>query len=204
MLAARLNPIATASDCIVKAADLPDVVPDAQLLRSIAGGDDGAFDELYRRHAGGLLNYLLRLIHEPPVAEDLLQEVFVAAWRGAGSFRGQAQVKTWLFHIAHNQAVSWLRRHRPASAFDDLEWSEADQGRDESDEHAMQTWRTDQLHAALDRLSPKHREVIELAFAHELSYAEIAQVANCPVGTVKSRMSYALRYLKDALEQQGM
>ncbi len=203
MTAIPLNQIAPAGDCNIESGT-PPVHTDVQLLQRVGNGEESAFDELYRRHATSLFNYLVRLIHEPPVAEDLLQEVFLAAWRGARSFRGQAQVKTWLFHIAHNQAVSWLRRHQPVTAFDDLEWSAADEGRDESDDRAMLAWRTDQLQAALDRLSPKHREVIELAFAHELSYAEIAQVANCPVGTVKSRMSYALRYLKGALKQQGM
>ena len=194
-----LNPSALTNDCSIEPTE-PASATDAQLLQRVAGGEEDAFDELYRRHAGPLFNYLVRLIHEPPVAQDLVQEVFVAAWRGARGFRGQAQVKTWLFHIAHNQAVSWLRRHRPTLAFDDLEWSAADEGRDESDERVVQAWRADQLQTALEGLSPKHREVIELAFVHGLSYVEIAQVAGCPVGTVKSRMSYALRYLNDSLK----
>lgn len=194
-----LNPQAMTYDYSNESAEPAASALDVHLLRQVATGDEGAFEMLYRRHAGPLYNYLLRLIHEPPVAEDLVQEVFMAVWRGAGRFRGQAQVKTWLFHIAHNQAVSWLRRHRPVVAFDDLESSPADDMLDESDERVVKAWQADQLQTALEGLSPKHREVIELAFVYGLSYAEIAQVAACPVGTVKSRMSNALRYLYGCL-----
>jgi RNA polymerase sigma-70 factor (ECF subfamily) len=166
---------------------------DEQLLRRVARGDETSFDELYRRHAGPIFNYLLRLTGETVAAEDVLQEVFVAAWQGARGFRGRAQVKTWLFQIAHNQAVSWWRHHRPIS-LEELE-NVADEDAEGPDDQAERVWQADQVKSALERLPAKHREVIELAFVHGLSYKEIAQVVNRPVGTVKSRMSNARRYL---------
>ena len=83
---------------------------DVKLLHGIAGGDEVAFNEFYQRYSGLIYNYLARLMREPVEAEDLMQEAFVAVWKGAGSFRGQAKVKTWLLQIAHNKAVSWLRK----------------------------------------------------------------------------------------------
>ncbi len=173
---------------------------DHHLLRQVAAGDERAFDELYQTYHAIVFNFLRRLVNEPAVAEELLQEVFLAAWRGAGRFREQAKVKTWLLRIAHHQAVSWLRRNRRVSALEEVTET-ADDALIE--ERFNQTWDADQIRAALDRLSPNHRAVIELTYVHELSYAEIADVMNCPVGTVKSRMSYALRHLSRELNEMN-
>jgi RNA polymerase sigma-70 factor (ECF subfamily) len=176
-------------------------VADERLLRRTASGDQQAFEELYRRHSGPIYNYLLRLLHEPAVAEDLLQEVFVATWQGAHRFEGRAQVKTWLLGIAHNQAVSWLRRNRNVLTLDDIDDLPLT---DPPDAKTMDVYLAAQLSQAIDGLSPKHRAVVELAFAHNLSYAEIAEIVGCPVGTVKSRMSYALKCLNGSLKRMDL
>ena len=166
--------------------------PDRRLLRAAAGGDEEAFSQLYHRHAASIYNYLLRLTHSEQIGEELLQETFVAVWQGAQRFQRRAKVKTWIFRIAHNLAVSWLRRHLPESLADDADVPSEEVGPEAS---TLISWRNDQLLAALEDLSPNHRAVIELVFVHELPYAEIAQIMDCPVGTVKSRMSYALQHL---------
>ncbi|MBI5564304.1 MAG: RNA polymerase sigma factor [Chloroflexi bacterium] len=173
---------------------------DVELLRQVASGDARAFDELYVLYGAVVYNYLLRLVNEPPIAEELLQEVFLAVWRGADRFRAEAKVKTWLLRIAHHQAVTWLRRHRPASSLDEAAEIAADD--DHIDERLAWAWEADRVRAALTELSPKHRAVIELAFVHDLPYTEIARIVDCPVGTVKSRMSYALRHLTAVLGSQ--
>jgi RNA polymerase sigma-70 factor, ECF subfamily len=171
---------------------------DFDLLRQVAAGDDAAFAELYDLYASPVYNYLLRLVNEPAIAEEILQEVFLAMWRGARGFRAEAQVKTWLLRIAHHQAVSWLRRKRAVLWPDDeLEWEAVES----IEEDLTNSWQIEQLRGAIARLSPKHRAVIELTFVHGLSYIEIAQVMNCPIGTVKSRMSYALRHMNTLLTQ---
>lgn len=173
---------------------------DPQLLKGTARRDEGAFEELYHRYSGPIYNYLLRLIHEEDVAEELLQEVFVAVWQGAGRFRGRAKVSTWLFRIAHHRAVDWLRKRRPSS----LEEAVRVPADDSPEEDAFGAWRTDQLQAALAQLSPEHRAVLELTFFQNLSYREVAQVTGCPVGTVKSRVSYAKRHLNGVLKRMGL
>lgn len=184
---------------------------DAALVRRVAGGDEHAFALLYRGHGTPLYNYILRLVRDTAVAENVLQDVFVAVWQGAGGFRGGAQVRTWLFRIAHHRAVSWLRRERAAGegpAGDDVERGDAGDGiaaasaEDDGsgpEARAMAAWDAGRIRDALDGLSPDHRAVVELVFFHGLSYAEVAEVAGCPVGTVKSRMSWARRYLAGAL-----
>ncbi len=171
---------------------------DFELLRQVAAGDEAAFGELYDLYAAPVYNYLLRLVNEPAVAEEILQEVFLAMWQSARRFRQEAKVKTWLLRIAHHQAVSWLRRTR-ATAWpsDDLE----DEENDHLEDHLARSWQIDRVRAALAQLTPTHRAVIELTFVHGLSYAEIADVMSCPIGTVKSRMSYALRNLNALLNE---
>jgi len=164
---------------------------DVLLLRWIAGGDELAFSELYQRYYVQIFNYVLRLIHEPKEAEDVLQEIFMAVWRGAYRFREQAQVKTWLYRIAHNQAISWLRKHRPVIPLED-----AMDINSEGPEHTtVDIMQRIEVRKAINCLSIKHRAVLELAFVQGMSYKDIAHVVGCPVGTVKSRMSYALRAL---------
>jgi RNA polymerase sigma-70 factor (ECF subfamily) len=171
--------------------------PDVELLRHVASGNEDAFDELYVLYSAAVYNFLLRLVNEPPIAEELLQEVFLAVWQGADRFRAEAKVKTWLLRIAHHKAVSWLRRHQPASSLD--ESADIASGDDHIDDRLARAWQADRVRAALSELSPKHRAVIELAFVHDLPYADIARIVDCPVGTVKSRMSYALRHLTAVL-----
>jgi RNA polymerase sigma-70 factor (ECF subfamily) len=171
---------------------------DTQLLRQVAAGDEAAFAELYDLYAPAIYNYLLRLVNEPAVAEEILQEVFLVMWQSAHRFREEAKVKTWLLRIAHHQAVSWLRRAHAAL------WSNEELEADEHDhieEHLARSWQIDQIRAVLAQLTPNHRAVIELTFVQGLSYAEIAGVMNCPIGTVKSRMSYALHRLNSLLSE---
>jgi RNA polymerase sigma-70 factor (ECF subfamily) len=169
---------------------------DTELLRQVAAGDEAAFAELYDLYAPPVYNYLLRLVNEPAVAEEILQEVFLTMWQSAHRFREEAKVKTWLLRIAHHQAVTWLRRARAARwPNDDLEADD----RDLIEEQLARSWQLEQVRAALAGLTPNHRAVIELTFVQGLSYMEIAEVMNCPIGTVKSRMSYALRHLNALL-----
>ncbi len=175
---------------------------DKELLDAVAQRDERAFDALYKRYNVSLYNYILRLIHRPHVAEEILQEVFLAVWEGAERFKKRATVKTWLFRIAHHQAVSWLRRKREVLTPDGELPDHPVPPQTES--RVIATWQADQVRAALDKLSPQHRAVLELVFVHEMSYAEIAEVLECPVGTVKSRVSYARRNLTGHLKAQGV
>jgi RNA polymerase sigma-70 factor (ECF subfamily) len=177
---------------------------DQQLVRQIAEGDTGALELLFQQYSKPIYGYLVQMVFDEHVAEDLIQEVFIAAWSGARRFRGLASVKTWLFQIAHNLAVTWIRRNKVRVRYEEIK---ADYSTSNPEEEYVGIWMYDQVRDAIRKLSKEHREVIELVFYHEMSYSEVAAVMKCPIGTVKSRMSYARRhldrYLKAIVEQSN-
>ncbi len=171
-------------------------VDDLTLLREAARGDESAFRALYERYRTPVYNYILRLTHQDRVAEELLQDTFFAVWQGAGKFRGKSSVKTWIFRIAYYRSASHLRKSRETV---DIPESRIVSDAPGPEELLIGKFEAEQVIAALGTLSAKHRSVVELTFVHGFSYREIAEIMDCPVGTVKSRMSYALRYLSARL-----
>ena len=171
------------------------------MIQRIQQQDRAAFAELFQRYHRPLQSYIGRVVGDAAVAEELGQELFLTVWRDARRFRGRASVRTWMYRIAYNQAVSWLRKKKP------ILWDETPEleGYEPLPEaQALLADQREKIAASLAELSPDHRTVIELTFYHQMSYQEISQVMGCPVGTVKSRMSYARRYLAAALRRNGV
>lgn len=175
---------------------------DAQLIERLRTDETGeALRQLYRAYAGELYGFALNALGERGAAEDIVQEVFTRAWRHAATFdptRGSA--RTWLYQIARHAIIDARRRAavRPRLA---LREPAEDDAAAPSIEQAMLGW---QVAAALERLSPEHRQVIRLAHFQGLTLREIAERTGVPVGTVKSRTWYALRSLRLVLEEMGV
>ncbi len=171
----------------------PVALGDDDLFILIAKGDEPALAELYKRYRVMLYQFISYMVHDAAAAEEVLQDVMLAAWQRAGKFRGASSVKTWLFRVAYNRAATWLSRRKPETYVDVTQIPGNDHALDEL---MFQRWQAGQIREAVSRLSPKHRAIIELVFFHQLSYEEASEVIARPVGTVKSRMSYALRHLQ--------
>ncbi len=169
---------------------------DEQLIERMACGNSRALTPLYDRHARAIFTFLCRLTSDEAVAEDLLQETFLAAWHSARTFRGRSSVRTWLFGIAHNRAGHWLRWRRPEPLDEDAEIPAPGPA---VPDLADAAWERERVTAALAQLPPAQRAVLELTFFHGLSCAEVAEALNCPVGTVKSRAHLARRRLAQLL-----
>lgn len=155
--------------------------------------------ELYRRYAAELFGFAASALGDRELAEEVVQDVFAQLWRHAGDYdQGRASVRTWLYAIARNRIVDAHRRAsaRPKRAGDDSLDSAAEI--DAALDQAVLRW---QVTAALARLSPAHREVIRLAHYGGLTMREIAERTGIPLGTVKSRTSYALRSLRLILDE---
>ena len=174
---------------------------DLGLVERVAKGDTQALEELYIRYSPVLYTYLFHLVYEEPIAEELIQEVFIAVWKSAFRFRKSAAVKTWLFQIAHHLGVSWLRRKKLYIEY--VQNIEQDP-LPNMDEVLQEQWIKKVVSTALRRLSVEHRAVLELTYYYGLSYEETAEIVQCPIGTVKSRISYARRNLDHILRAAGV
>ncbi len=186
------------------AGDVHQSVPtDAQLMERLSADATGeVLRALYRSYSGELLGFALNALGERGAAEEVVQEVFTRAWRSADRYDpARGSVRTWLYQIARHAIIDMRRRAsaRPALAPGE---GAADVGASgDSIEQAMLGW---QVAAALERLTPEHRQMIRLAHFQGLSVREIAQRCELPVGTVKSRTWYALRSLRLVLEEMGV
>ncbi len=177
--------------------------PDIGLIRSMAAGDEAALRALYAAYGRRLFAYALRLTMDRVVAEEVLQDSLLAAWRGAGNFRGESRAITWLLGIVHHQALNATRRKQlPKIDLEQAMGLADDAARPEAQAELAERRRA--LQVALGDLSPEHRAVVELVFYQGLSLAEVAEVCGCPVGTVKSRLSYAKAYLRKGLAGAGL
>jgi RNA polymerase sigma-70 factor (ECF subfamily) len=172
---------------------------DLALLTRVAAGDRDAFRRLYSQYHRRLHRFLMRLTRERPIAEEVINDTMMVVWQHARDFRGASRVSTWILGIAYRRALKTLERSRNASAQDVIVASaNAPDGvllDALSHGEEMQDW----IDAALEKLSPEHRMVIELAYFLGLSCEEIADIVNCPVGTVKTRMFYGRERLRQLL-----
>lgn len=175
---------------------------DPALVARVAAGDEEALRELAARYHAPLRRYLWRQLDgDPRAVEEAVQDVFVAVWRGAAGYRGEAKVATWLFQIARYLALRARRNASRHAALMPLEPEDGESGQADwlgvscEDEVIERLALID----ALGRLSPKHRETLELVFVFGFSPDEVARILDVPGGTVKSRISYARRALLLAL-----
>jgi RNA polymerase sigma-70 factor (ECF subfamily) len=175
----------------------------AAMLKTLqTAQSEDSMRDLYRTYGSELYGFALSCLGDRGHAEELVQEVFTRVWRHAGSFDpDRASFRTWLYGIARNAIIDLKRRQavRPALAAHSVD---EEQGSiDDSFERALLRW---QVGAALERLTPEHRQVIRLAHFQGLTLREISERTGVPLGTVKSRTSYALRGLRLALEEMGV
>jgi RNA polymerase sigma-70 factor, ECF subfamily len=176
---------------------------DEVLIGRIATGDRLAMQVLFARHHVRVYRFVLRLVRDESVAEDLISEVFLDVWRQAGRFEGRSQVSTWLLAIARFKALSALRR-RPDEELDD-ETAEAIE--DPSDDPEVALDKKDKsaaIRKCLEKLSAEHREIIDLVYYHEKSVEEVARIVGIPENTVKTRMFYARKRLAELLKAAGI
>lgn len=188
-----------------------DRADDLSLIARIARRDATALELLYALYRPQLWRYLWQQLGgDLGAVEDTLQEVFLAVWLAAGDFRGEAKVNTWIFRIAHHHLAHRQRSaaRRPEGHLAERAPFGGDDGRsdDTRDELAQASHEAAVLDrlvlaAAFGRLGAKHREALELVYQQGFTLDEVALILDVPLGTVKSRMSYARRALQCELER---
>jgi RNA polymerase sigma-70 factor, ECF subfamily len=176
---------------------------DEMLLESIADGGRTSMHILYSRHNVRVYRFILRIVRDATMAEDLVSQVFLDVWRTARQFEGRSQVSTWLLSIARFKALTALRQRR----HEDIDQEDMLEIADEADTPEASLDRSNTsaiLRACVAKLSPAHREIINLVYYHEKSVEEAGEIIGIPQSTVKTRMFYARRQLAELLRGAGV
>lgn len=173
---------------------------DETLLAAVAAGDEPALRVLYERHAPVMLALIRRLSSDRGVAEDILQEAWLAVWHSAGTFRGESSARGWLFGVTRRCAHDRLRRKTLSQVELDDAATVPEPGAD-VEATVLAAAGLDRIQAAIGALPEPLGETVLLALVHDLAYRDIATALDIPLGTVKSRMSLARRRLAAALTE---
>lgn len=172
-------------------------------LREIARGSRDAFTSLYREQRPMMIRYATGLLAgDLAAAEDAVDEAFVAIWQQAGRFGGNGSANGWIRRIVRNKAIDWLRKQRESSFASDETAELVNQVPDPATsphECAEQMCDGNQLRRALATLSFEQREAVWLCYFEDKSLSEIAEIADCPQNTVKTRLFYARKSLQATL-----
>ena len=168
---------------------------EASLVGRVAAGDRRAFETLYRVYFPRLARFLQRMTRSVPLIEEIVNDTLLVVWQKAATFDGSCKVSTWVFAIAYRKACKALRAlDEPAG--------------DPADDAGRPDWRFEQqrlahaVDAAVAALPLAQRAAFQLTFYHDMGYAEIAEIMECPVNTVKTRLFHARRRLATLLEDQ--
>ncbi len=182
------------------------LLADEDLVSLAEGGDAGAFAGLYDRHSRAAYSLAYRMMGERQAAEDLVQDVFLKVWRGAGSYRAaRGSVRTWILSIVHNRGIDQLRSSASRRRVQDR--VEASTPRSQPSEAFAETWRNsqrEQVREALRTLPPEQLKILELAYFSGYTQVEMADLLDLPLGTVKGRMRLGLQKIKDYFDSRDL
>ncbi len=186
-----------------------DGISDIELIaRAIRGREDG-FEELVRRYQRPITNYVFRMLNDYDASLDVTQEVFIKVYNSLGKYSSEYKFSTWLYRIAHNAAIDHIRRKSPNQQSIEAENSdgsyqlqiESPNPTPEQDRERSE-WRTE-IAAVVKCLPAAYRELILLRHSQDLSYDEIAEITNLPLGTVKNRLFRAREMMREIFIERG-
>jgi len=167
------------------------------LVLRFQAGDEDAFGELVARYQPRLRYYFRRMLPREDQVDDVLQDVWLAAFRALPRLADPAALAAWLYRIARDKAsVQW--RGRPPERLLDV----SDLVEEPSQNNEFRQEDAQEIHAGLDQLTPEQREILVLRFLEDMTYEQIAKVTSCPIGTVRSRLYYAKSALRQAIEHR--
>lgn len=178
-------------------------------IEQVLDGDKEAYALLVERYSGSLFRFMMRMVGHPDQAEDLVQEAFLRAYLSLASYNPQYRFSTWLFRIAKNLALNWIKRERRVIRLEAIrstpdsppvELVNDDQTHD-PERHLERAELTELVQECLEALPPAYRVVVTLRHMADLSYAEIAASADLPINTVRSRLHRGRERLGECLEE---
>jgi RNA polymerase sigma-70 factor (ECF subfamily) len=176
---------------------------DIQLISLIAQGQESALREFYNKYEHTVYSFAMNRLGNEFEAADCLNEVMLEVWKHAGRFEGRSKVRTWLFGIANYKIINQLRK-RYRQAGEELDEQMPDEDSVQALEVLALADDAEIVRRCVDGLSDNHRQIIHLAFFEDLTYEEIAVIAGCPEGTVKTRVFHAKQKLKECLSRNDV
>lgn len=183
---------------------------DSERVARALRGEQDAFRQLVDQHGTAVFNLIVRMVRDRGIAEELAQDTFVKAFGALRTFDPAFKFKSWLLRIAHNTAIDYLRKMRPATVSMDAGAEGAgvrdalvDQGVRSPFDRAVDADLARALEWALARIRPEYRRLVVLRYQEDLSYEEIAQTVDVPLGTVKSHLHRARQELAQILADAG-
>ncbi len=182
---------------------------DEQLVSDYLDGDENAFPVIVRRYLKSIYNFIYRLVGNVAEAEDITQSVFLRVWKNIKSFKREESFKTWIFSVARNAAIDWLRKKKNIT-FSDLERENDEEPTEDTlidpallpDELLINFEDKRKLEKIINQLPLLYREVIFLHYNNDFTFEEIGKILNKPLNTVKSQHRRALIMLKKSLMHQ--
>ena len=175
----------------------PDPDEEVQLIARVRARDLRAFERLYRDYRPRLTRFLIHLIHRPNLVEEILDDTMLVVWSQPDMYDSASKLSTWIFAIAYRKGLNALKRQDDPVEDEDPEFRASPEAGPEQQVGARQA--REALLRTMRQLSPDHRAVVDLTYFQEIGYREIAEIMECPVDTVKTRMYYARRHLKRLL-----
>lgn len=172
-------------------------------MEKIAAGDQAAMRALFLAHHARVYRFVVRLVRGSDIAQDIATEVFLDVWRQASKFERRSSVSTWLLSIARNKAYSAFRQRQHVPLDDEMAENLEDLA-DTPEALAQKDSKAAVLRACLDRLTPEHREVIDLVYYQEQSIQDVSRITGVPENTVKTRMFYARKKLSEICKEAGL
>ena len=183
---------------------------DGELVRTALAGRESGFEELVRRYQRPIAAYVYRMVGDYDAALDLTQEVFIKVYNSLARYRSEFKFSTWIYKIAHNAAIDYLRRHTvreqalAGSVDGERRETTIESRRLTPEQESEKKERRSEIESVVQLLPAAYRELIALRHSHDLSYDEIAEVTGLPLGTVKNRLFRAREAMRDQLMQRGI
>lgn len=179
------------------------------VTRAVAGREDG-FEELVRRYQRPIAAYVYRMVGDYEAALDLTQEVFIKIYNSLRRYRPEFKFSTWIYKIAHNSAVDYLRRYgtREQSLTNEADGEQyempVESRRLSPEQESERAERREEIEQVVRALPATYRELVLLRHSHDMSYDEIAQITGLPLGTVKNRLFRAREVMRQEFIQRGI
>lgn len=175
---------------------------DEAVIALVARSDEGALAELYDRYGAAAFALARRVVRDPSLAEDVVQDAFLAVWRGAGRFLPErAKAASWIMMLVHRRAVDVVRREQRRRTEPLPDDPDADGAHDSAEGEVWLRFERERVQRALRQLPDQQRETIELAYYGGFTQTELAQRLGRPVGTIKSQMFAGLRTLRELIDE---